>query len=128
MAWLGGRGVAWGDENGSARSQRWLGRLADTGGVIVHAPRDPAKRLGVVSCTFEHLSPTEACGILANKFGINVRCGLHCSPLTHRRIGTDRTGTLRFSVGVFTTFADVDAAADAMKQISDTLYRRGRAA
>jgi cysteine desulfurase family protein len=127
VAWLRERGVAWVREHEAALSQRLLDRLRETRGVVVHSPADPARRLGVVSANFEHLSPTEACGILANKFGINVRCGLHCSPLTHRRIGTERTGTLRFSVGVFTTEADVDAAADAVKTISDTLYRRREA-
>lgn len=124
VAWLLERGVEWVREHEADLSQRLLERLLETRGVTVHSPRDRARRLGVVSMSFEHLSPTEACGILATKFGIDARCGLHCSPLTHRRIGTERTGTVRLSVGVFTTKDDVDAAADAIRQISDVLYRR----
>jgi len=92
--------------------------------VIVYSPPEPEKRLGVVSMNFEHLSPTDACGILAHKFKIDARCGLHCSPLTHRRLGTEHTGTIRLSVGVFNTVAEVDAAADAIARISDVIYRR----
>jgi cysteine desulfurase family protein len=124
VKWLEERGVAWVREHESALSQRLIERLLSTRGVIVYSPPDPAHRLGVVSMNFEHLSPTEACGILGNKFQIDARCGLHCAPLTHRRLGTERTGTLRLSVGVFNTVEDVDGAADAIRAISDVIYRR----
>jgi selenocysteine lyase/cysteine desulfurase len=93
-------------------------------GVVVYTPPEPERRLGVVAMNFEHLPATEACSILANKLGIDVRCGLHCAPLTHRRLGTEASGTLRLSVGVFTTEAEIDAALAAVQQISDVLYRR----
>jgi cysteine desulfurase family protein len=124
VKWLEERTVEWVHEHETRLSQRLIERLAAVRGVMVYSPMDPARRLGVVSVTFEHLSPTEACGILANKFSIDARCGLHCAPLTHRRLGTERTGTLRLSVGVFTTEKDVDAAAEAIERISGVLYRR----
>jgi cysteine desulfurase family protein len=124
VKWLEQRTVAWVREHESTLSQRLIERLMATRGVVVYSPPDPSIRLGVVSMNFEHLSPTDACGILAGKFGLDARCGLHCSPLTHRRIGTEHTGTIRFSVGVYNTIADVDAAADAVAQISDVIYRR----
>lgn len=124
VIWLAERGIEWVRAHEAALSQRLLERLLEIRGVTVYSPRTADRRLGVVSLNFDHLSPTDACGILTNKFGIDVRCGLHCSPLTHRRIGTEGTGTLRMSVGVFTTEADVDAAADAVQKISNLLYRR----
>jgi cysteine desulfurase family protein len=127
VKWLEQRTIEWVHEHETRLSQRLLERLVETRGVTVYSPRDPARRLGVVSLNFDHLSPTEACGVLANKFSIDVRCGLHCAPLTHRRLGTEHTGTLRMSVGVFTTEADVDAAADAIARMSDVIYRRRKA-
>ena len=37
-----------------------------------------------------------------------TRCGLHCAPLAHRTLGTFPAGTVRFFVGPFTRFEDVD--------------------
>jgi cysteine desulfurase family protein len=124
VKWLEARGIEWVREHEARLSQRLVERLVEIRGVTVYSPREMHRRLGVVSVNFEHLSPTEACGILTNKFSIDARCGLHCAPLTHRRLGTERTGTLRLSVGVFNTEADVDAAADALAKISAVLYRR----
>lgn len=60
-------------------------------------------------------------GVLARqlyeKFGIETRSGLHCSPLAHRAIGTFPQGTLRFSFGVDTAVAEVDYALDALSRI-----------
>jgi cysteine desulfurase family protein len=127
-----GAGVAWVLERGvedirtheSALSQRLLLRLRDLKGVKVLSPADSSIRLGIVSLTFDHLSPTEGCAILASKFDIMARCGLHCAPLAHRRLGLERTGSLRLSVGVFTTEDEVDAAASALEQIVRATQRR----
>ena len=52
---------------------------------------------------------------LERDFGIQTRCGLHCAPLAHRALGTFPRGAVRFSVGAFTTFADIDYAAGAVE-------------
>ena len=52
-------------------------------------------------------------------FGIDTRSGLHCAPGIHRRMGTiDRQGTVRLSVGSQTVQSDIDAAVDALQQVS----------
>ena len=38
-----------------------------------------------------------------------LRVGLHCAPAAHRRLGTFPDGTVRVSIGPYTTEADVDA-------------------
>ena len=35
--------------------------------------------------------------------GVATRAGLHCAPLAHRTVGTERTGTLRLSASAFNT-------------------------
>jgi len=118
------RGVAAIREHESALAQRLFDRLRELRGVTLYNPPDPAARLGIVSLGFEHLSPTEGCAILSSKFGIMARCGLHCAPLCHRRLGLESKGSLRLSVGAFTTAEDVDAAASAIEQIVRATYRR----
>lgn len=50
---------------------------------------------------------------------IAVRTGLQCAPKVHENIGTfDMHGTVRMSIGAFTTEAEVDSAIEAVKEIA----------
>ena len=40
--------------------------------------------------------------------GIMVRSGLHCAPLAHKKLGTLKSGTVRFSLGIFNTISDIE--------------------
>ena len=44
---------------------------------------------------------------MLNNFGVCVRSGLHCSPLAHRKLKTDKNGLVRASFGAFNTENDV---------------------
>ena len=54
---------------------------------------------------------SERVGEFLAKGGIAVRCGLHCAPLAHEKMGTLETGTVRVSPSVFTRREDLDALA-----------------
>ena len=56
--------------------------------------------------------------ILDGDYGIAVRAGLHCAPLVHEDLGTIEKGAVRFSLGPFTTEADIERALDAMAAIA----------
>jgi cysteine desulfurase family protein len=56
-------------------------------------------------------------GRLDREFGVLVRPGLHCAPETHRLLGTDTTGAMRFSIGWQSTAEDVDAALEAIQRV-----------
>lgn len=98
--------------------------LAGIDGITLYGPADFDDRLGIMSFNFQALDPTEACQVLGRKLGIAARCGLHCAPLTHRMLGTEKRGAVRFSVGYFLTDDDVHEAIGAVEQVSATLYRR----
>jgi selenocysteine lyase/cysteine desulfurase len=52
-------------------------------------------------------------------YDIACRTGLQCAPKVHERIGTiDKHGTVRFSVGAFTTEAEIDTAIEAVREIA----------
>ena len=53
--------------------------------------------------------PSERVGEFLAKGGIAVRCGLHCAPLAHEKMGTLETGTVRVSPSIFTRKEDLDA-------------------
>ena len=66
---------------------------------------------GVISVIPQTMSPAEMDSYLAQS-GICVRSGLHCAPLAHKHIKTAPEGTVRFSVGYFTTSEDITALSD----------------
>ena len=54
---------------------------------------------------------------LERDFGIQTRCGLHCAPLAHQTLGSFPQGAVRFSVGPFNTFEEIDYVQGAVCEI-----------
>ena len=75
------------------------------------------ERLGVVSIATEKMDIAELAFILADKYAIATRVGLHCAPHAHKTLGTYPTGTLRFSFGWNNTTAEVSVALHALKEV-----------
>ena len=75
------------------------------------------RRLGVILANVEGMIPADVGAILDGDFGIATRVGLHCAPLVHQRLGTGRTGGVRFSLGPFNTSEDIDQVLEAMGKI-----------
>ena len=53
------------------------------------------------------MDPAEVGAFLEDVAGVRVRVGLHCSPFSHRTIGTYPEGTVRVSPGLFNTEEDI---------------------
>lgn len=58
---------------------------------------------------------------------IIVRGGLHCSPCLHEQLGLTQYGTLRLSMGWYTTDKDIEATAKAIHEFSEHLKTNGPA-
>ena len=86
-------------------------------GIRVLGSRDPSNRTGVVSIDFLKADNGEMAFRLEQEYGIQTRCGLHCAPLAHRTLGTFPQGAVRFSVGPFTTFEELDYVQDAVYRL-----------
>lgn len=54
---------------------------------------------------------------LEKNYGIVTRVGLHCSPNSHKALGTFPNGTIRFSFGYFNTEEEIEIALAALKNI-----------
>jgi cysteine desulfurase family protein len=108
LAWIEERGVAALREHEQQLTESFLEGLRDVAGVRVFGPESLVSRTGVVSVQIDGFDPQTAAAVLDEHFDIEVRAGLHCAPRAHRAIGTfDRGGTVRFSVGAFTTTDDI---------------------
>jgi cysteine desulfurase family protein len=98
---------------------RLISELKRFDNVIVYGPEVGEERLPVVSININEMPPSELAMSLDSRYGIMVRAGLHCAPLAHKSIGTFPQGTVRFSLGCFSSAQDIDLAIEAIKQISN---------
>ncbi|QDU90139.1 putative cysteine desulfurase [Pirellulimonas nuda] len=88
-------------------------------GVRVLGPPAVEERAPVVSLLTEGYDPHEAAALLDSCFGVECRAGLHCAARIHGAIGALASGgTLRLSPGPLTTDHDIDAAIDALRQMT----------
>ncbi|MFV0504564.1 MAG: aminotransferase class V-fold PLP-dependent enzyme [Lachnospirales bacterium] len=75
------------------------------------------KRLGLVSIDFPSKDNAEVAHFLESNHGILTRCGMHCSPIGHKTIGTYPQGTVRFSFGYKNTIEEVEKIVDILKSL-----------
>ena len=94
-----------------------LRQLEAQGLLRIVGKRNCNDRLGVVSIATEKMDIAELAFILADKYAIATRVGLHCAPHAHKTLGTYPTGTLRFSFGWNNTTAEVSVALHALKEV-----------
>jgi cysteine desulfurase/selenocysteine lyase len=74
----------------------------------------PSDRSGAVSFNVDGMHHAD-CGMLLDRHGIAVRTGHHCAEPTMARMGV--TGTVRASLGCFTTSDDIEALSTALKRV-----------
>ena len=86
-------------------------------GLRVLGPDDPAERTGVVSVDWTGGDNGELAFRLEREYGVQTRCGLHCAPAAHKTLGSFPQGAVRFSVGPFTTFEDIDYVQGAVYEL-----------
>ena len=70
-----------------------------------------------VSINMKSLDSSEL-GYLLEDNNIKTRCGLHCSPLAHKTIGTYPNGTVRLSISYFNTKEEIDYTLKTLNKIS----------
>ncbi|WP_155310182.1 aminotransferase class V-fold PLP-dependent enzyme [Desulfosarcina ovata] len=93
-------------------------RAVPSGRIHLFAADAIGRHLPVVTCRVDGIASSDVGAILDGDFEIAVRTGLHCAPLVHADLGTAPSGAVRFSLGPFTTEADIDAAIRAMAAIA----------
>ena len=118
MSYLSNRGVDSLREHEKALTRRFLDGILDVPRVRLCGPTGIENRVGVLSLDFLDRDNAAVSYELEQRFGILIRCGLHCAPSAHRSLGTFPKGTVRFSLGYANTEADVDAAITAIRTLA----------
>jgi cysteine desulfurase family protein len=96
-----------------------LAGLAKIEGVAVYGPPIGLPRAPVVSFNIRGMDPVTVAAELERRADIACRPGWHCAALAHRTQGTHKTGTVRFSLGAFTTMVEIDSALSAVAEIAE---------
>jgi len=99
-------------------SQKLIAGLKKIPGVIVYGEEQVKDRVAVISFNIKDQLPSEVGLRLDEEYDIMCRVGLHCSPATHKTIGTFPRGTVRFSMSWFNTLKEVDQAIMAIRNIA----------
>ena len=120
LQYLDERGIAAIQQHEEQLTGQLMDMLGKTRGIHVYGPA-ANQRVGVVSVAINGFEPQILAGILDENFEVQTRAGLHCAPGAHRAIGTfDQGGTVRLSVGPFTSTTDLEVAANALQEIAAT--------
>ena len=104
------------DEHEKRLFRRARDKLGSISGVRVYCPEYEGS---VISFNIDGFSSEEAAMMLSNE-GICVRGGYHCSALGHKTMGTEESGAVRASFGVFNSSRDVDLLCDAVVRAKKT--------
>ena len=91
--------------------------VKDIEGLKVYGDFSTGERTPAVSLNVAGYASKEAGEILAGRYQIATRAGVHCAPLIHEALGTRERGTLRFSFSWFNTEEEIYKAALAVREI-----------
>jgi selenocysteine lyase/cysteine desulfurase len=100
-------------------TQYFLEHIVDIPGLTIIGPGPGVKeRVACVSVVLDDWSSSDLAAALESGYGIMVRSGLHCAPLTHQFMNTLPGGASRFSIGYYNTLDDIKTAARALAELS----------
>ncbi len=106
-------GLAYIHSHESALTARLCERLLSMPKATLYAPHHQGS---VLLFSLQDLS-ADRVGAFLNERGFCVRTGFHCAALAHATLGTPPSGAVRVSPSLFNTVSQIDAFADAVKEL-----------
>lgn len=99
--------------------------LAEIEGVTLYCQDDLENHISVLPFNVEGFEAGDVGTILDVDHNIACRTGLHCAPLVHEQLGTDKIhGAVRFGIGPFNTEDDIENAIKAVKEIASSRKKK----
>jgi selenocysteine lyase/cysteine desulfurase len=98
----------------AALTERFVERVLDNKKIRLYGDYLSHEKGPIVSLSVKGYTSDEVSDILAQRHGIATRPGLHCAPLLHQALGTEKTGLVRFSFSYFNEADEIDRAAKAL--------------
>ena len=97
--------------------KRLIAGLTDLPEVKLYGRKEIKNRTAVTAFNHQAYSSNQLAFKLQQEYDIQLRGGLHCAPLLHKSLETDKIGMLRISPGYFNTEAEVDEFLSILKVI-----------
>ncbi len=94
-----------------------MDKIGSIPGVRVLSASNPANQGGLFSFTHREMPPSAIAQKLFERFGIEIRSGLHCAPSAHRYLKTFPKGSARIALSPYHTPDDLDNLVMALKLI-----------
>lgn len=104
-------------QHSQADFQSLLGSLRELKGIKIYSAQHEKSQGELFSLACDNLSVSEAVQRLWDQSQVEVRGGLHCSPLAHRSLGTFPEGTVRFSPSIYHRAEDFERLYLAVKKL-----------
>lgn len=119
VKWIEAQGV----KNIHEREAKLLKKLRDglreIDGVIMYCQDDLTNHIAVLAFNIEGIEAADTGTMLDVDHNIACRTGLHCAPLVHEGIGTDKIhGAVRFGIGPFNTEEEIATAIEAVREVA----------
>lgn len=92
-------------------------KLDENSNAVLYTPYPKyGKTAPVISFNYKDYHSEKTAELLGKK-GVAVRAGLHCAPIAHRFMNTEKRGTVRISPSVFTTQKECEVFINYLKKI-----------
>jgi cysteine desulfurase/selenocysteine lyase len=119
VTWVNARGLEAIHHEEMRLSRILLAGLQAIPRVVTYCLDGLENHIAVLAFNVEGMDAADVGTMLDVDFGIACRTGLHCAPLVHEQIGTDKIhGAVRFGIGPFNTEEHVRAAVAAVGKIA----------
>ena len=99
--------------------RRFYDRVKEIPGIKIYGDFSEPERCPIVALNLGEYDSSEVSDELFMTYGIATRPGAHCAPLMHRALGTVEQGAVRFSFSHYNTEEEIDAAADALRELAE---------
>ena len=88
--------------------------------MLLYGQDDLTNHIAVLSFNIDGMEALDTGTLLDGEYDIACRTGLHCAPLVHEQLGTDRIGgAVRIGIGPFNTEDHIRIAIKAIGEIVD---------
>ena len=99
-------------------TRRFYEGVREIPGITVYGDFSSWERCPVVSLNLADWDSARVSDQLFQRFDIATRSGLHCAPLAHRALGTEKQGAVRFSFSHFNTPEEIDQGVQALRALA----------
>ncbi len=125
LTWILGKGVESIHAEEMRLAQILLDGLRGIPRVVLYCLDSLENHIAVLAFNIDGMDAADVGTMLDVDFGIACRTGLHCAPLVHEQMGTDKIhGAVRFGIGPFNTEENIQAAVAAVGKIASFRAKR----